>query len=87
MVWKNQIIEIPLDDDLYEELRDRKKLREYIENTISNDKRYYLFLDEVQMCDGFEGVLNGLARKENLDIYVTGSNSKYLSTYIYINRV
>lgn len=81
-VNSEQIIEIPLDDDLYEEFRERKTLRKYIENMIVNHEQYYLFLDEVQMCDGFEGVLNGLARKSNLDIYVTGSNSKFLSTDI-----
>ena len=41
---------------------------------------WYVFLDEVQMCRGLESVLNGLNRRENLDIYVTGSNSKFLST-------
>ena len=39
-----------------------------------------MFLDEVQLCSGFEAVLNGLNRRENLDIYVTGSNSKFLSS-------
>ena len=39
-----------------------------------------MFLDEVQLCKGFEAVLNGLNRKENLDIYVTGSNSKFFSS-------
>ena len=41
---------------------------------------YYLLLDEVQNMANFETVLNGLLRKSNLDIYVTGSNSKFLST-------
>jgi predicted AAA+ superfamily ATPase len=41
-----------------------------------------VFLDEVQFCEGFESVLNGLSRRENLDIYVTGSNSKFLSSDI-----
>ena len=40
----------------------------------------YVFLDEVQFCHGFENVLNGLNRRENLDLYVTGSNSRFLSS-------
>ena len=50
------------------------------EKRVTDDDIWYVFLDEVQMCKGFESVLNGLNRKENLDIYVTGSNSKFLST-------
>lgn len=41
---------------------------------------YYILLDEVQLMDKFESVLNGLMRTKNLDIYVTGSNSKFLSS-------
>lgn len=78
----NNIIEISLDDDQNEELLDRKKLGEYIRGKITNDKNYYLLIDEIQFVDGFEKVLNGLTKIENLDIYVTGSNSKFLSTDI-----
>lgn len=81
-VSKDHIILIPLDDDLFEEQRERKVLRAYIERQITDEKQYYLFIDEIQFCDGFEGVLNGLSRKNNLDIYVTGSNSKFLSSDI-----
>lgn len=81
-VSKDHIILIPLDDDLFEEQRGRKSLRAYIERQITDEKQYYLFIDEIQFCDGFEGVLNGLSRKNNLDIYVTGSNSKFLSSDI-----
>ena len=81
-VSKDHIILIPLDDDLFEEQRERKALRAYIERQITDEKQYYLFIDEIQFCDGFEGVLNGLSRKNNLDIYVTGSNSKFLSSDI-----
>ena len=76
----SRIITIPLDDEEYEKLRDSKLLSKYIRQQITDDDMWYLFLDEVQMCEGFESVLNGLNRKENLDIYVTGSNSKFLST-------
>ncbi len=77
-----RIIRIPLDDDDFSELRESKNLSAYIKERLSDDGIWYLFLDEVQLCPGFEGVLNGLNRRENLDIYVTGSNSKFLSSDI-----
>lgn len=76
----DRIISVSLDDEDYSELRDSKKLSSYIKERITNDGMWYVFLDEVQMCRGFESVLNGLNRRENLDIYVTGSDSKFLST-------
>lgn len=81
-VDENCIVEIPLDDDDFEEYRNKKRLSQYIKEKTIGQKTYYVFLDEVQFCEGFENVLNGLARKENLDIYVTGSNSKFLSSDI-----
>ena len=79
-VAPDRIIKIALDDDDYEELHERKTLGAYIRQRVSDDGIWYIFLDEVQMCPGFESVLNGLNRRENLDIYVTGSNSKFLSS-------
>ena len=79
-VEESRIIRIPLDDDDYGELHDSKRLSSYIKERVTDDDMWYVFLDEVQMCKGFESVLNGLNRRENLDIYVTGSNSKFLST-------
>lgn len=76
----SHIIRIPLDDEDYEELHDSKKLSAYIKERLSDDEMWYIFLDEVQLCKGFEAVLNGLNRRENVDIYVTGSNSKFLSS-------
>ena len=76
----SRIITIPLDDDDYEELHDSKKLSAYIKNRITEDGMWYVFLDEVQFCKNFEAVLNGLNRRDNLDIYVTGSNSRFLSS-------
>lgn len=76
----SHIIRIPLDDEDYEELHDSKKLSVYIKERLSDDGMWYVFLDEVQLCKGFEAVLNGLNRRENVDIYVTGSNSKFLSS-------
>ena len=79
---EDHIIRIALDDDEHEELLDRKVLSTYIKSLIQDNNTYYIFLDEVQFVDGFEKVLNGLSRLENLDIYVTGSNSKFLSSDI-----
>ncbi len=78
----DHIFRIALDDDEHEELLDRKILSTYIKSLIQDDHTYYIFLDEVQFVEGFEKVLNGLNRLENLDIYVTGSNSKFLSSDI-----
>ena len=50
-----------------------------IVNQIVNDERYYIFIDEIQMVDGFEEVVNGLRVDYNCDVYITGSNSKLLS--------
>lgn len=81
-VSSEQIIMIDLDSDKFEKLRDKTLLREYVESKIHSDDMYYLFIDEIQLCSGFESLLNGLNRKSNLDIYITGSNSKFLSTDI-----
>lgn len=59
---------------------DPNKFINFINNKIEDSEQYYLLLDEVQNLDCFEAVLNGYMRKENLDIYVTGSNSKFLSS-------
>ena len=77
-----RIIMVSLDDDDYEEQRDSKQLSAYIKGKITDSGMWYVFLDEVQLCSGFEGVLNGLNRRDNLDIYVTGSNSRFLSSDI-----
>ena len=81
-VSSNHIIEIPLDSDEFKDLKDRKKLSEYIRLKIDNNEQYYILLDEIQLVEGFEGLLNGLLRHKNLDVYVTGSNSKFLSSDI-----
>ena len=51
----------------------------YIRSKMTDNNMYYLLLDEVQMLDCFEAVLNGYLRKENMDVFVTGSNAKFLS--------
>lgn len=58
---------------------DPEKFVRYILSKIGNGEKYYLLLDEIQMLDCFEAVLNGYLYKENLDVYVTGSNAKLLS--------
>lgn len=59
-----------------------KKFMDYISSKIKDNDMYYLLLDEVQNLGSFETVLNGYLRKSNLDVYVTGSNSKFLSSDI-----
>ena len=73
---------IALDDNMNSDLLDTKKLREYINEKVIDNDLYYILLDEIQLVDNFERLLNGLLRQENLDIYVTGSNSKFLSSDI-----
>lgn len=58
---------------------DPEKFMEYIRSKVIDEGMYYLLLDEVQMLDCFEAVLNGYLRKDNMDIFVTGSNAKLLS--------
>ncbi len=61
---------------------DPKKFINYIKTKILDDDIHYLLLDEVQNLGSFESVLNGYLRKRNIDLYVTGSNSKFLSSDI-----
>lgn len=64
----------------YEDLQDYKELNKYIKEKIIDDKKYYVFLDEIQKVDKFEDVVNSLrASIENISIFITGSNSKLLS--------
>ncbi len=64
----------------YEELQDYKKLNKYIKEKIIDEKKYYVFLDEIQKVDKFEDVVNSLrASINNISIFITGSNSKLLS--------
>lgn len=64
----------------FEELKDYKKLNSYIKEKIKDNKKYYIFLDEIQNVEKFEIVVNSLrASLENISIFITGSNSKLLS--------
>ena len=78
----NHIIKIALDDLLYEEYKNPHKLLAYIKEQITDESTYYILLDEVQMMDNFVGALNSLMHIRNADIYVTGSNSRFLSSDI-----
>ena len=81
-VEDNHIIKISLDDDENSDLLLPKALSRHIKSLITDDELYYILLDEIQLADNFVGVLNGLLKLPNVDIYVTGSNSKFLSTDI-----
>ena len=81
-VKEEHIIKIALDDSDNEELLEPKNLSKFIKEKIVDNDIYYVILDEIQLVPNFEGVLNGLLRITNLDIYVTGSNSKSLSSDI-----
>ncbi|MCC8029230.1 MAG: ATP-binding protein [Lachnospiraceae bacterium] len=76
------IIEIALDGIENEELRDPKVCFKYIKDAMKDSGKYYLLLDEVQFMPKFEEVLNSLLRMSNIDVYVTGSNSRFLSSDI-----
>ncbi len=76
---KSHIIEIQLDLRQNRKYRDPDVILEYIESLITDNEQYYILLDEVQMLDEFEEVLNSLLHIQNADVYVTGSNSKFLS--------
>ena len=78
-VAASHIITIELDQRKNKKYRDPDTILDYIESLIEDDEQYYIMLDEVQMLQEFEEVLNSLLHIRNADIYVTGSNSKFLS--------
>ena len=79
-VNKEQIIMVELDDDRFENQREKKQLREYIESKASDsDRQYYIFIDEVQIVKDFEGTVISINNHDNYDVYITGSNSEFLS--------
>jgi hypothetical protein len=75
----SHIIAIELDQRKNQKYRNPDMILDYIESLIEDDSQYYIMLDEVQMLEEFEEVLNSLLHIRNADIYVTGSNSKFLS--------
>lgn len=81
-IKQNHIIKIDLDEISNEKYLDPHELNSYVESCIKDDKMHYVLIDEIQKVENFESVLNGFLHKRNLDIYVTGSNSKFLSSDI-----
>ena len=79
-VAEDHIIEVALDDRSNKELRDPDQMLAYLKNHIKDKETYYIILDEVQLMSEFEDVLNSLLHIRNADVYVTGSNSKFLSS-------
>jgi predicted AAA+ superfamily ATPase len=79
-VQENHIIEIALDDRSNKELRDPDNMLKYVKERIVDRDTYYIILDEVQLLSEFEDVLNSFMHIRNADVYVTGSNSKFLSS-------
>lgn len=76
---ESHIIEIALDDISNEALREPFRMLEYVKSKIKDDNQYYLIIDEVQLLGRFVDVLNSFMHIDNVDIYVTGSNSRFLS--------
>jgi len=78
-VDEQHIIKVNLEDRRNKELRDPDKLLDYIDGRLLDDKMHYVLLDEVQLVNEFEDVLNSYLQVKNADIYVTGSNARFLS--------
>lgn len=79
------IVSFDLDDEeeIFGDLTERSALKEFLYSRISSpDTNYYVILDEVQEVEGFEKIVNGLNAKDNVDVYITGSNSHFLSSDI-----
>ncbi|WP_288602771.1 ATP-binding protein [uncultured Treponema sp.] len=78
-VPENHILHMSLDSFENEKYLNPKEFYTWATEKITDNKTYYLLLDEIQLMDRFESVLNGLNEKPNVEVYVTGSNAKFLS--------
>ena len=78
-ISEDHIFSVVLDNLKNLELHDPYKLDKYIRDRITDNKKYFIFLDEIQGVENFVYLLNGLMKINNVDIYITGSNSKFLS--------
>ncbi len=78
-VEQDQIIQINLEDPTYHEFTDYLKLYDYVLAKVTSDKKYYVFIDEVQVIPQFQKACDGLYIKKNIDLYITGSNASLLS--------
>ena len=74
-----QIIKINLEDFKHRALRNPNNMYSYVESQIKDDRTHYILLDEIQLLEHFEDVLNGFLNIQNVEVYVTGSNAKFLS--------
>ena len=81
-VDEKHIIKLDLDNIKNEKYLDPHELYDYVESKIVDDKMHYVLIDEIQKVQNFEAVLNGFLHIRNLDVYVTGSNSRFLSSDI-----
>ncbi len=79
-VDEEHIIEVALDDRRNIELRNPDNMLHFVDSKIKDNQMHYIILDEVQLLDEFEDVLNSFLHIRNADVYVTGSNSKFLSS-------
>ena len=79
-VDEDHIIEVALDDRSNKHLRDPDNMLSFVKGKIKDNEMYYIILDEIQMLDEFEDVLNSFLHIRNADVYVTGSNSRFLSS-------
>ena len=74
-----QIIKINLEDFKHRALRNPNNMYSYVESQIKDDRTHYILLDEIQLLEHFEDVLTGFLNIQNVEVYVTGSNAKFLS--------
>lgn len=81
-VDENHIININLEDRRNKVLRDPDKLLEYIDSRLNDERMHYVMIDEIQLVPEFEDVLNSYLNKSNVDVYVTGSNARFLSSQV-----
>ena len=77
-----RIIKVAIDNIKNASLKDPAALYQHLAQLMQGEGRYYVFLDEIQLVDNFEDVVNGIKRDFDCDVYITGSNSKFLSTDI-----
>ena len=81
-IAEDHIIAIALDDFSNKKYHNSEELYKYVKSRICDDEKYYILLDEIQLVEDFVPVLNGFLHIPNADVYVTGSNSKFLSSDI-----
>ncbi len=78
-IYENHIIKVDLENRRNRALRDPDKLLEYIDSKMTDEDMYYILIDEIQLVNEFEDVLNSYLKIENADVFVTGSNARFLS--------